>query len=202
MEPRAGAFERAVAHVDANPRYWDMTLTNHTPQQTGINCFFKDLGVRRPLSCEVWYDISNRYHVRGAQHWKQCLRWQVGDTGVCDEIATHIENECSWPKARAGVRAIHLKGSTKPWRNIPGQCAAIKDGAIAARLAGGRVERVLAVDQLEWQHGQCFSHDLQAPVHFAATGEKLPVRCCSFVNLVKAEWWWIYRRDNERAKGV
>jgi hypothetical protein len=201
VEPRTGGFERVVAHVDAHPHFWDMALTNHTPQQTGINCFFNEVGSRRPLSCGFWYDISNRYHVRGAQHYHRCVQWTANRT-VCDDIAARISQECLWHKARPDVRAIHLKGSTKPWRNIPKQCMPLKDGDISARLLNGSVVRVSAVDDLVMQNGYCMSRDLQAPVHFAATGAKLIAKCCSFVNLVKAEWWWYRRGEDRRLQAI
>ena len=202
VEPRQGGFERAVAHVDANPSFWDMQLSNHTPQQTGINCFFNELGIRRRLSCGFWYDIANPLHVRGGLHWKLCSKWQRADQAVCDDIASRVSRECLWPTARSDAHAIHLKGSEKPWRNVPRACRALQLGTVAAQLGNGSVVRVSALDELVWRTDRCLSRDLQAPVHFDATGVRLMVQCCTFVTLIKAEWWWYQRGDDRASAGA
>ncbi len=66
------------------------------------------------------------------------------------------------------------------------------------KLANGSFLRVSAVDDLVWKNGHCLSSDLMAPVHFEATGERLKAQCCSFVALIKAEWWWYQRGDDTR----
>lgn len=54
VQPRHGGFEEAVKHVDNHPEFWDMELTNHTPQQTGTTCFFKTRKLLKTLPCPYW----------------------------------------------------------------------------------------------------------------------------------------------------
>lgn len=194
--------------MDAHPEYWDMAATNHTPQQTGTACYFqthtRSLHV---LPCATWYDISVRYHVAGAQHHRQCVRWQP-DPAVCNDIARRVEAQCVWAVVSRDVRAVHLKGSTKPYRNILRQCKPLELGGIgvagAATTAdgGGGGSGPLAPlsprDDLAMRRGtaggkECYSRDTSRAVRWMATREPVHPRCCSFVNLIKAEWWRYHR---------
>ena len=105
------------------------------------------------------------------------------------------------------VRIVHLKGSTKPYRNIPGPCMPLKHGGIGslpANNGSGPLRPLSPVDDLlSTGHGadrQCVSRDMRRPVRWLATQQPLARRCCSFVNLVKAEWWRMHRLL--RAEGV
>ena len=211
IEPRASGYVEAVRHVDAHPEYWDMAATNHTPQQTGTACYFqthtRSLHV---LPCATWYDISVRYHVAGAQHHRQCVRWQP-DPAVCNDIARRVEAQCVWALVSRDVRAVHLKGSTKPYRNILRQCKPLELGGIGVAAAattagsgggggggGGPLAPLSPRDDLAMRRGaaggkECYSRDTGRAVRWMATREPVHPRCCSFVNLIKAEWWRYHR---------
>jgi hypothetical protein len=195
IEPREHGYEQALRHVDSHPEYWDMTQTNHTPQQTGISCYFKThTKSLHVLPCPTWYDISVRYHLRGAQHYKQCKRWQP-DPSVCDVVADLIEAQCLWRNVSHDVRAVHLKGSTKPYRNIAPACNPLKKGGVGALSANGSKALIPLSprDDLVATRSGCHSRDKHQPVRWLATGQLLAPRCCNSVNLVKAEWWRLHR---------
>lgn len=206
LEPRLGGFEELVGHIDGHPEYWDMTLTNHTPQQTGISCFFAtQRRSLRTLPCPFWYDVSNEEHLAGQKHYRLCRKWQANET-VCGEVAKRIKKHCLWKHKSKQVRAVHLKGSMKPYRNIPRRCEALMAGGVLALSPNGSAIPVAPLDNLVLEsflaQATCKSQDLQLPVVFASTRQPLHESCCHFTTLVKAEWWRLFAAHAGRHKST
>lgn len=208
LAPSESRYEQLLSHSRSHSRLWDAELTRHTPEQCGLACFFHNISRLHTWPCSYMFDIGNDGHTRNAQHHRGCRRWQ--NKAECDAIADHISASCTWQRVHTRARAVHFKGSLKPWRGISEPCAPMKRGRLRLLLdgpdgpAGGASTAtatsaaVAATDDLAWDtmRRRCVSVLTRAPVRWGAPPEQsssggaaaVPRKCCVFQTLIKAEW--------------
>lgn len=107
----------------------------------------------------------------------------------------------------ATARAVHFKGSAKPWRVF--SCFGLREGRLRVSPAMNSTLTLTPNDVLSWDdearpastgrrgggRGGCVSRVWQGGgvVVYGHSGEALPRQCCRFTSLLKAEWWHHYR---------
>jgi hypothetical protein len=96
---------------------------------------------------------------------------------------------------------VHFKGSAKPWRVF--SCFGLREGRLVARPANVTLH---PNDELFWHTPSraCISRRLTSSrdvrgggetswaayaATYATSGLPLPIQCCRFTSLIKAEWW-------------
>ncbi|KAL1529724.1 hypothetical protein AB1Y20_000661 [Prymnesium parvum] len=187
LRPSISTFDRLIANLQLEPDLWDVTKTRHTPEQTGLSCFFRN--VSRTWPCSYLFDIGNGGHTRGAKHFRGCQAFQgVHQPGICEAIADHIAQECTWARSFADARAVHFKGSLKPWKAVPRCAEQIRKGRLMF-YQGANWVPLSPRDDLRWNQSSrtCTSVRHAAPVRWPDEAA-LPNRCCTFETLLKAEW--------------
>lgn len=203
MSPNAAEFPQLV-HA----------TTRFKEEQTGVACFFHRRKRLATLPCPYFYDIAYEQHVPGGNHHAGCLREGVGRKGntagaaACNASAQHVLAHCTWERSYADARAVHFKGSAKPWRVF--SCHGLREGRL--RLLPSN-STLMPNDVLSWdaKRAVCVSRVGSAAAAAAAGGEAsgasplsavgyakaegglLPRQCCRFTSLIKAEWWHHYR---------
>ena len=198
MVPDASEFERLVRQT-----------TKFKEEQTGVACFFDRRHRLATLPCPYFYDIAYEQHVPTGIHHRGCLKEGVGRLGVegvkaCNASAVHIREHCTWEVSYQTAKAVHFKGSAKPWRVF--SCFNLRQGRL--RLWPSNVtlgpNDVLSWDtknaacvsrrhSLATSRGEYVSYGGDADSGGGPRGEKLPLQCCRFTSLIKAEWWHHYR---------
>ena len=200
MSPDAHEFSRLV-HV----------TTRFKEEQTGVACYFHRRSRLATLPCPYFYDIAYEQHVPGGTHHSGCLNVGVGTLGPpgaaqCNASAEHVKQHCTWEASYKTAKAVHFKGSAKPWRVF--SCFGLREGRL--RLSPSNLT-LGPNDVLTWDpdYQSCVSrthsgsHTAPAGVGHATTGPQvvtygrsgvpLPHQCCRFTSLIKAEWWQHYR---------
>ena len=216
IEPRLGGYEDVTRHIDANPQFWSMELTNHTPQQTGTSCYFESRRRLRTLPCAYWYDIATNKHRTGTYWHGLCLsqeRRGRAQRGSCKKAARLLEAHCLWGNASRRVHAVHFKGGQKPWRFVGHSCeaatrAGLLHGDPISSSSSGRVASlpeqltsgpsepsVTMFDDLIWNEagGACVSRSRRARVFFEATAKPIPKTCCRHEVLLSSQWHSVLR---------
>ena len=122
---------------------------------------------------------------RGARAARKCDAF--AGPMACHAAREHVKSACTWTRALAmQVRAVHFKGSIKPWLGRATQgnyCNDVRSGAM--RLAPAAVDMVDVGDSLMWDAStkNCKSNQTGRAVHWAPSpmnGAWVQVR------------WWIF----------
>jgi hypothetical protein len=171
---------------------------SYKEEQTGVACYFSRRTRLSTLPCPYFYDIVYEQHVPGGTHHLGCLREGIGRAGVlgaaaCNASAEHVRQRCTWERSYASARAVHFKGTAKPWRVF--SCHGLRNGRL--RLWPGNAT-LGPNDVLSWSRKRraCVSRHGGAGVvmYGAPSMQALPLPCCRFTSLIKAEWWHHYRK--------
>ena len=210
IEPRTGGYEEVTQHIDANPQFWSMEQTNHTPQQTGTACYFESKRLLRTLPCTYWYDIATDKHRAGTYWHGLCVKEERkgrNERGSCRRAARRLEAHCLWANVSHQVHAIHFKGGQKPWNFVAKACKASSHarflhGAPISPAIPGLEQTVSPLDDLNWDISSqaCLSRSRRQPVFFEASAKPVPKVCCRHEVLVASEWHAVLRSTNRSAE--
>ena len=219
MHPSAVLFELLTRHATRmNNPWWDVVQTRHTPEQTGLACYFHEYSSLTTLPCRYLYDVANPYHVVGGHHHRGCLRhgaarWSDAGSTHCAAVAERVASDCLWEGHAHEVRAVHFKGSMKPWTKVRPQCKRLVHGRLrklplttsnsagpahpARRAAWNAEDTLRLTEELAWDEkaAVCITQQTRQPVAWAhdknsnTHGTRLvPRACCSHTVALKAEW--------------
>ena len=215
MHPSTLLFEQLLTSTRKNNSWWDVEQTRHTPEQMGLACYFHEHRSLATLPCRYLYDLANSHHVAGGSHHRGCLRrgaarWSSAGNAHCAAVAERMASECLWEGHAHDVRAVHFKGSMKPWTKVLPKCKRLKHGRLLklplnnsavgpppdarARKAGVALR---PTEELEWDERvvACVTQQNRQPVAWArydstprARLRLVPRACCSYTVALKAEW--------------
>ena len=217
MHPSAVLFELLTRHATrTNNPWWDVVQTRHTPEQTGLACYFHEYSSLTTLPCRYLYDVANPYHVVGGHHHRGCLRhgaarWSDAGSTHCAAVAERVASDCLWEGHAHEVRAVHFKGSMKPWTNVQPRCKRLVHGRLrklplttssagpaqpARRAARNAGVMLRPTEELAWDEGAavCLTQQTRQPVAWARDKNSthrtrlVPRACCSHTVALKAEW--------------
>ena len=217
MHPSAVLFELLTRHATrTNNPWWDLAPSVAVGEQTGLACYFHEHSSLTTLPCRYLYDVANVHHVAGGRYHRVCLRQarraHAAGSTHCAAVAERVASDCLWEGHAHEVRAVHFKGSMKPWTKVLPQCKRLVHGRLrklplttssagpaqparrAARNAGAVTLR--PTEELAWDEGAaaCLTQQTRQPVAWARDknsthGTRLvPRACCSHTVALKAEW--------------
>ena len=109
------------------------------------------------------------------------------EPGVCNATLQHLQAHCDWRRIAFEVRAVHFKGSAKPWRVF--SCFGLREGRL--KLSPNNVtlgpndvlswdsEKRACVSRMYRGSGSGGAGDLQTQaVTYGTSGGPLPRQCC------------------------
>jgi len=185
LRPSLSRYDELLRHTAEHPQLWDVEATKHTPEQMGLACFFANRSSLLTLPCPYLYDIGNAAHVSGERHYKGCVRWSPSGRAACDEVSEYIQTHCLWQQNFREVRAVHFKGSLKPFKDNGG-CKHVQRGAMRLRSSNRNVS---GIDDVAWDpRGRACTSHVSGEAVVWASGLPVQQRCCSPENMLKAYW--------------
>lgn len=214
MRPHAATYDALISYLLRRFKQEQLLYSD----QTGLMCFFGNRS--RTLPCPYVYDVSMTFHDWLPRWTKNCRAHvqrhvlknclpdiadgcrSLARRSICDETSRHVRSVCAWPTVASDSRAIHFKGTTKPFVSADKPfCRHMRHGKPGVRPMEGSREQtsIDLTDQLQWnatwaidgaaRSGACISQQWQLPVYWShrvdgAIGRK----CCNTYVLMAAHW--------------
>jgi len=120
--------------------------------------------------------------------------------GICRRTMQHIQARCM--PTQTAVRALHFKGSHKPWLAASGKCESVRDGFMTTTPNASAVDRttVQPLAPLEWSEDSksCLEAASQQPLHWASGSRISRRECCTAAHAAAAHWFGLLAAPRSR----